>query len=90
MQCKCITLKCRAHDRKRFEIKHGSTVKLMLSRVWIYIAATINRGIPKQIFAQGNPTSAITHAFPKTLNKDCGAALGFHGGRQWRTAQRGD
>ena len=82
MQCKCITLKCRAHDCKIFEIKHGSTVKLMLSRVWNYIVATINRGIPKQNIAQGNPTSAITHAFPRTLNNNRGTALGFHGGKR--------
>ena len=65
------------------EFKHGSTKKLMLSRVWIYIAATINRGKPKQVFAQGKPISAITHYTLKASKNNCDTALGIHGGRQW-------
>ena len=71
-----------AHDCDRFEFKNGSTVKLMLSRVWIYVAATINRGKPKQVFAQGKTISAITHSTPNFENNR-GTALRIHGGRQW-------
>ena len=82
MQCKIIIFKSRAHDYKKSDLKHGSTVKLMLSRAWLYIAATINRGKPKQVFAQRNPISAITHSTPN-LENNRGTALGLHGGRQW-------
>ena len=72
MQCKCITFKRKvrlqlSEIRHGFSKKNANTAKAYVARRHgIYIDATINRGNPKQLFAQGAPASTTTHATLRT------------------------